>query len=518
MTAGMLTAMMASCFDASPTIPQPVLHGNWPTQGWERTTPEAQGVDSERLASMVTGLRSQQGEIHSLQIVRHGALILDAYFYPYLGSAPHDVASVTKSVTTTLVGAAIERAHLAGLETSITEVLGRNKDFPELTDLTVADAAAMRTGQDCGLHPDERELMSMIQSSDWIDFALRLPVTAPPGERFAYCSPGMHLLSAVLSATTGETAAAFANEALFKPLGFGATQWPADPQGVSHGWGDLRLLPRDMAKIGLLYLHDGVWEGQRLLPKGWVADSIAARSQAENGDGYGLGWWRPTGVDGVIAANGRGGQSISIVPALDMVVVVTGSGFDLGSIAGDLLGAVQAADALPANPGGVAALTESIALAGQPIASSIPDQRNPFETGILGKRYVFPDNPVGFSELELEQPTERQFRFCLGLSGLLGPAQRTRSCFAAAWNGEWTISPQGFRDGFAAAVRLIPGTGANLSLELAEPASPNSITMHISATKPNQLTLALSERTGLFTDVVLVGCMAGDTPLHPTGC
>jgi len=123
-----------------------------------------------------------------------------------------------------------------------------------------------------------------------------------PGATFAYCSPGMHLLSAILARATGRPADAFAREVLWDPLGIEPVHWPRDPQGVAHGWGDVRMLPRDMAKLGFLYLHGGRWEGEPVVPSAWVRRATVRRvdtgsdaGSATASDGYGLGWWIPNG-------------------------------------------------------------------------------------------------------------------------------------------------------------------------------------------------------------------------------
>ena len=146
----------------------------------------------------------------------------------------------------------------------------------------------------------------MMASSDWIDFALGLPLSDPPGTRFAYCSPGFHLLSAAIAKATGAPASDLAARLLFEPLGIVLGDWPIGPSGHNHGWGDLRLHPLDLAKIGFLFLHDGRWDKTRILPEGWVKKATHSRGPTGLGaDGYGLGWWVPSGdLEGAIEARG----------------------------------------------------------------------------------------------------------------------------------------------------------------------------------------------------------------------
>jgi len=108
----------------------------------------------------------------------------------------------------------------------------------------------------------------MWTAADWVQFVLDRPVRWVPGTRFVYCSPGTHLLSAILQQATGMTALQFAREYLFTPLGIRDVIWPADPQGVTRGWGDIRLHPHDMAKIGFLWRNRGVWDGRQVVSAG----------------------------------------------------------------------------------------------------------------------------------------------------------------------------------------------------------------------------------------------------------
>ena len=262
-------AVMAAC--SLPKVQQqPREPDYWPTLGWKTATPESQGVDSSALVDMLAHLANAGSDIHSLVVVRHGYVILDAAFYPYNGATPHDIASVTKSVISTLLAAVIESGTLESLDHSVAGMLGvdpADLDDPSKDDITLADLVAMRAGFDCGLSPGEPELRAMMASSDWIDFALSLPLADPPGTRFAYCSPGFHLLSAAITEATGATARDLATRLLFGPLGIVPGDWPIGPSGYNHGWGDLRLRPLDLAKIGFLFLHDGHWDKKRILPK-----------------------------------------------------------------------------------------------------------------------------------------------------------------------------------------------------------------------------------------------------------
>ena len=176
-------------------------------------------------------------------------------------------------------------------------------------NITVEHLLSMSSGMACGFVPGEQELYAMLASTHYVEYALSLPMAAPPGALFGYCSPGSHLLSAMLSDAASETTLEFAMEHLFEPLGISEVVWPADPQGVNHGWGDLQLHPRDMARIGLLFLNEGEWNGARIVARDWVRNATRASIATGIEDtGYGYQWWVLKGeMAGIYEARGRGG-------------------------------------------------------------------------------------------------------------------------------------------------------------------------------------------------------------------
>jgi len=264
----------------------------WPTQGWRATTPEQQGIDSAQLAEVLDYIREHQVNIHSLLLIRNGYVALDAYFYPYDKASFHDVASVTKSITTALIGIALDRGKIQSLHQPV-YTLFPNRKIAHLETrkerLSVEHLAMMSSGLDCQFEPGEITLQQMRESNDWTQFMLDLPMVAAPGEKSVYCSGGMHLLSSLITQTTGVSALSFARQALFAPLGIKEATWPSDAQGVSHGWGDLHLHPHDMAKIGYLWLNHGMWDGQRIVSAEWVKESTRAHAITGRGSDYGYG-------------------------------------------------------------------------------------------------------------------------------------------------------------------------------------------------------------------------------------
>jgi CubicO group peptidase (beta-lactamase class C family) len=329
----------------------------WPTHGWRTSSPEAQGIDSAVLADALETVRERHIPVNSILIERHGAIVLDAYFFPYADDRQHDVASVTKSVTSTLVGIAMGEHKLDRLDVPVESLLPDAKidNDPRKAHITLANLLSMTSGLDCSNAGGRNFLQQMEASRHWTSFALGRPETSDPGSTFTYCAGNMHLVSAVLTRATGETASDFAREKLFEPLGIEQVSWPKDSDGISHGFADLKIAPRDMAKLGYLWLHHGVWDGKQIVPANYLADAFSAHANVEPDVQYGYGMWiypqrGHAGGPADFEANGNGGQRIAIVPSQDLVEVITGSGLDANQVAELLAGAVKSDGALPENP------------------------------------------------------------------------------------------------------------------------------------------------------------------------
>ncbi len=351
----------------------------WPTEGWRSVTPESKGFDSAKLAEGLLAIRDNL-PVNSVLIIRDGYVIVDANFYPYDG-ALHDLASVTKSVMTTLVGIAADQGKLK-LDQPMLSF------FPDaaLTDrsadrekITIRHLTNMASGlESTGIAGGEATLQQMLASDDWVHFALDRKVVSEPGTQFVYDSPGMHLLSAIVQKATGMTALDYARNTLFEPLGIHEVNWPSDPQGVTHGWGDLMLSPRDAAKIGYLFLNKGRWDGKQIVSSQWVEQATQRHIVAPDGEGYGYGWWTAPENNGEYYAMGRGGQYIRVIPALNAVVVVTSQGAEWDQVVPYLEQAlVDTEKPLPANPAGEDKLKAALAAIQQSppaqAVSSLPD-------------------------------------------------------------------------------------------------------------------------------------------------
>jgi CubicO group peptidase (beta-lactamase class C family) len=384
----------------------------WPSQHWHTSTPEEQGMDSAKLAGALEFARATDLPLHSITVIRNGALVLDVYFYPYGPGVLHDTASVTKSVTSALIGIAIDQGHIHSIQQPALEFFP-SRSVPNLDAskgaMTIEHLLTMTSGLDCGFAPGEAELFEMFRSQHWVEFALGLPMKLAPGTRFAYCSPGVHLLAGIIRETTGENPVNFARRHLFEPLGIHEVMWPADPQGVNHGFGNIRLHPHDMARFGYLYLHQGTWEGRQLVRPAWVSASTSPRVSLQLGFGlvrsYGYLWWIGPGFS---VAIGRGGQVIVVHPEKHMVVVLTGGAAEThikrlfepeGLLLGHIFSAAVSTQPLPVNLVAPARLTSLVEAATRPPAAVAPLPETASQ--VAGKTYRLDENWLGWRSFTL---------------------------------------------------------------------------------------------------------------------
>ncbi len=256
-------------------------------------------------------------------------------FHPWWqGGEIHTLQSVTKSVTATLIGIAQARGEIGGFDTPLLSFFGAydlSGVDPRLRQATLADLLTMRSGIEW--HESDRPLDStnttllLEGSRDWIRFTLSQPMDAAPGTKWAYNSGGSQLMSEILRSATGVSADQYAKRHLFEPLGITRWHWKLTPTGHPDTEGGLYLNAADLARIGQLYLDDGVWQGKRILPAGWAREATQRYVQHIRPDttspGYGYQWWRydRPGVE-VWAGNGFGGQFLVVLPAQRMVGVV----------------------------------------------------------------------------------------------------------------------------------------------------------------------------------------------------
>ncbi len=267
----------------------------------------------------------------------------DLNWHPfYHGSGLHSLQSVTKSVTSAVIGIAIGRGDIPGVDMPVLDAFDISR-IENVDDwkrgLTLADLLTMRAG----IAWDEREYpysdprnvaIQLEASDDWVDFVINRPMAHKPGTVFSYNSGVSQLLSHILTASTGRTIDRYAREHLFRPIGIKKFYWKMTPSGMPDAEGGLYLTASDMARIGYLYLNDGKWNEDQILPEGWVAETVRLHvsgtdtSGFDDNRGYGYQWWlipySGKQASHYLAGIGYGGQYIFVVPEKKIVTVFTG--------------------------------------------------------------------------------------------------------------------------------------------------------------------------------------------------
>jgi CubicO group peptidase (beta-lactamase class C family) len=280
----------------------------------------------------------------------------DPATHPYRnGTGPHNLQSTSKSVIATVLGAAQHQGAIRSLDAPMLSYLTTWRDVrtdPRLAKATLRDLLTMRSGIEW--HEQDRPLdstnttLQLERSADWVRFTLSQPMDAEPGTKWAYNSGGSHLISAVIREATGMNADEYARRHLFGPMGITDFFWKQGGGGLPDGESGVYLHPGDLAKLGYLMLHDGVWDGRRLLPAGWAREATTRHVDQgpANGWGYGYQWWRldRNGLE-IWGTLGFGGQFMLIVPSEQLIVVSLGwnvYGDQVPGILGPLLNAVAA--------------------------------------------------------------------------------------------------------------------------------------------------------------------------------
>jgi CubicO group peptidase (beta-lactamase class C family) len=297
----------------------------WPTSGWRTSSPAAQGMDPHKLTLLLQAVQQEQLNLHSLLIIRNGSIVSETYFQSYTAQTPHELDSVTKSVMATLVGIAIDKRSIDRVNHPVIDFFRPYSfEHPDARKdaMTLEHLLTMRSGLDW--QEQDATFRAMYQSRDWVQFVLDTPMHEQPGQQFRYCSGCSHLLSAIIEQRSGMNTRDFAQQTLFDPLGINSVNWEQDRQGIPIGGWGLQLTPRDMAKLGYLYLHNGTWDGQQLVSATWIKAAIQNHTETDSklGLGYGYQWWIDPAL-GAYAALGRYGQTIFVVPRLQLVIVTT---------------------------------------------------------------------------------------------------------------------------------------------------------------------------------------------------
>lgn len=305
----------------------PLDGGDWPV-----STPAEQGLDPQRVAELYHNAADVE-TIQALLVIKDGQLIAEDYFHGGSIDGQQRIQSVTKSFTSALTGIALEEGCLSSLDQKMMdffpELAGRIKD-PRKEQITIRQMLQMRAG-----YPWEEsspELFDLLYRGFRPSNLVDVPLARDPGSDHDYSNLTSHLVGVVVARACDTDLRTLAEEHLFEPLDIELGDWITDWVGNYNGHADMYMTARDMAKFGLLYLNDGAYNGEQLVPAAWVRESVQSYSEdawdyrvGRNFDnvGYGYQWWIiPAGDHPYYLAWGHGGQQIAVVDDLDLVVVV----------------------------------------------------------------------------------------------------------------------------------------------------------------------------------------------------
>jgi CubicO group peptidase (beta-lactamase class C family) len=314
-----------------------------PGVGWPVSTPAERGLDPALVASLYADA-SELDAIRGLLILKDGHLVAERYFNEGAVDRPTLVQSVTKSVTSALVGIALDRGCLEGIDQRMLDFFPERaaeiRD-PRKREITVRHMLQMRAGY--GYEGTDSVRWEGLIGGDYLPLMVEFPLDRAPGSGFDYSNLTSHLLGVIVARSCGTDLLPFAEQHLFDPIGVQPGEWRTDPDGYRYGYAGLFLTAQDMARFGLLYLDDGVWEGRQVVPADWVEASLTGYSSTLDSPmlptaaigryfrdaEYGYQWWSAR-VDGrrLDFAWGYGGQLIVLLRDLDMVLVVTTDPFE----------------------------------------------------------------------------------------------------------------------------------------------------------------------------------------------
>jgi len=342
---------------------------SWPTHGWDKSTPASVGIDEKTLAAFDSDIAAgKYALIDSFNVFRCGNEVFDRkyshdygtiygkqakergplnahltgpynYFDPawhpyYHGTDLHTMQSVSKTVASIIVGIAVTRGDFkAGLDTPLLKYFDESK-VKNVDDrkrrITLRHVLTMTTGLDWNeeiAYDDPKNDASVMEATeDWVQYVIDRPMAHAPGKVFNYSSGVSLLLAHVFQKETGQDIEKYGEQYLFRPLGV-EHYWKRSPMNVVDTEGGIFLSAEGLAKIGYLFLHDGMWNGQQIVSKNWVKQSWAPFIDAEEGYKYGFKWWilpRPDGKGYVYMARGWGGQRLMVFPEEELIAVFTG--------------------------------------------------------------------------------------------------------------------------------------------------------------------------------------------------
>ena len=305
---------------------------------------ESVSIDKDTIARVIHLINTNPpNDFRGLVVIKDNRLVVEEYFNTYWRETIHDVRSAGKSVTSLLLGIAIDKGLVRNTEQSVCDFFPSPKFAKPKTEKHKSIKIKHLLAMSSGLSADDDDSNSpggtgnWLTQDHWVDFAMSLPMIFEPGKKFVYNDICPMLVGAIIEETSGKKLADFAEENLFRPLAIKEHYWYTAPNGSTAPMGNLYLSTVDFAKIGLLVLNKGTWQGKRIVSAAWINEMSRSQLSLENGfaNAYGYFWWRTTkNIHGksydCLFASGNGGNVLFVVPGKNLVVALTSSAYGQG--------------------------------------------------------------------------------------------------------------------------------------------------------------------------------------------
>jgi CubicO group peptidase (beta-lactamase class C family) len=313
-------------------FPSPI-HGDnvyYPAEEWRESSPEEQGLSSDKLQEMMTYIEDNHLQIDGIVLIRNGYLVWESYpSTDYDVDTRHFLYSVTKSFTSSLVGIAIDKGLIRNTSQTMMSFFP-DREIQNLNGgknrVTIENLLMMKSGMkwDESSAPYDSPLNDIyhLNHVDGLQYCLDLPMISEPGSTWYYNTGSSHILSGIIQASTGTSTLDFAKTYLFDLIGVDNVMWSMDLGGTYKGGFDLQLTPRDMARFGYLYLHGGKWGNIQIVSEEWVKRSTSSLTTLDDETGYGYQWWIMPDLNSY-RASGLYGQQIFVDPKENIVFVLT---------------------------------------------------------------------------------------------------------------------------------------------------------------------------------------------------
>lgn len=343
------------------------------SDGWEVSSSNEVGLDSAQLIDMVDYLDSRYvHQIHSIVIVKNDRLVFEKYFegYQYSNDPPgsngdfilfnretdHFLASVSKSVTSVIFGAAVKAGFINNVDTLLVDVLPEYEHIlvGEKADITLEHLLCMSSGLDwdewsTSYEDPANDVVALFNEEDPIEYILNKAMISSPGDEFHYNSGGTNVLGAIIEKETGMSLLDFGNEYLFDPLNIQGGLWEKMAAGYYFASGGIYLRPRELTKIGYLFLNEGSWNNKQIITREWISESRAPHIQTGDlipqSESYGYQWWimnfqANNQTYECFFAAGWGDQYMFIFPEQEMIITINSGNFS-GTVNMSVIGFVE---------------------------------------------------------------------------------------------------------------------------------------------------------------------------------